>query len=95
MLWDVDDNGRMMVRLRSTGASAKMLDRDDVNRYVAHISDDLSATLGIDIVTNELRISFSKTRPEINVTWRAQVPVQSVPDVRTYMVGMSQEAPGE
>jgi len=54
MLWDVMDNGHVLVRLRSTGASAKMLDRDDVNRYIANIAGDLTATLGIDIVTHQM-----------------------------------------
>jgi hypothetical protein len=95
MLWSVDDEGRVLIRLKSTGASAQMLDRDKVNRYIGNIVGDVSATMGVDIVTDELRVSFSKVRPEVNVTWRARVPVGSVPDVREYMIRMSQEAPGE
>ncbi len=95
MLWNVEDNGKVLVRLKSIGAGAQMLDRDQVNRYIGNIVGDLSATMGVDIVTDELRVSFSKTHPEVNVTWRARVPEGSVPDVREYMVRMSQDAPGD
>lgn len=95
MLWNVDDSGQMLVRMRSAGPSVSLLDRNVVNRYIANIVGDVSDTLGVEIVTNELRISFSKTHPEINVTWRAQVPTASASAVRAYMVGMSEEAPGE
>jgi hypothetical protein len=95
MLWNVEDNGKVFVRLKSEGVGAQMLDRDGVNRYIGNIVGDLAATQGIDIVTNELRVSFSKTRPEVNVTWRAEVPPDRATDVREYMMRMSQEAPGD
>lgn len=95
MLWSVEDDGNVLVRLKSSGDSAQMLTKDSVNRYIANIVGDLQATLGIEIVTNELRIRFRKNSTEINVFWRAEVPVVSVTDVREYMVRMSQEAPGE
>lgn len=95
MLWNVDDNGHMLVRLRSEGAGVSMLTKDSVNRYVANIVGDLSETMGVEVDTRELRISFSTTRPEINVTWRARVPAAQAGILRTYLTRMTSVAPGQ
>jgi hypothetical protein len=89
MIWQVSDEGRLVVRLRASGEQAIRVARAHADRYVANIVGDLSATLGIDVVTDELRYSFNKTRPEVTVIWRAQVPLGAVPDVREYMVRLS------
>jgi len=90
MIWQVGDEGRIEVRLRASGEQAIRVARVHADRYIGNIVGDLSATLGVDVTTNELRYSFSKTRPEVTVIWRAQVPTASVPDVREYMVRLAQ-----
>jgi hypothetical protein len=89
MIWQVSDEGRIEVRLRAEGEQAIKVARAHADRYIGNIVGDLSATLGVDVVTTELRYSFSKTRPEVTVVWRARTPVGSVPDVREYFVRLS------
>jgi hypothetical protein len=89
VIWDVSDDGRITVRMRAQGMEAVGAVRAEAGRFIANIVSDLSATSGIDAVTNEMRFSVSKTNPEVTVTWRAQIPVASVPDVREYMATLS------
>jgi hypothetical protein len=90
MMWQVSDEGKVEVRLRAEGEQAIRVAREHADRFIGNIVGDLSATLGVDVTTDELRYSFSKTRPEVTVIWRARVPVGSVPDVREYMVRLAQ-----
>jgi hypothetical protein len=90
MMWQVSDEGKVEIRLKARGEQAIRVVRVKADRYVASIVGDLSATLGTDVVTDELRYSFNKTRPEVTVTWRARIPVEKVPDVREYMVRLAQ-----
>jgi hypothetical protein len=85
MIWQVNDEGRIEVRLRAEGEQAIRVARVKADEFIANIVSDLNATMGIEIVTDELRYSFHKTRPEVTVKWRAQVPAEKVPDVREYM----------
>jgi hypothetical protein len=90
MIWEVADDGRMTVRIRAEGMAAVNDVRAEAGRFVANMVGDLSVTMGIDVVTNEMRFSISKTEPDVTVTWRAQVPAQTVPDVREYLTRLSQ-----
>jgi hypothetical protein len=90
MMWQVSDNGRIEMKLRASGERAVRASRQEADRYVGNIVGDLSATLGIEVTTNELRYSINKNRPEVTVTWRAQVPVETVPDVREYLARLAQ-----
>jgi len=85
MIWQVSDEGTIEVRMRASGEQAIRVARVKADEFIANIVSDLNATQGIEIVTDELRYSFHKTRPEVTVKWRAQVPVGAVPDVREYM----------
>ena len=89
MIWQVSDEGRIEMRLRANGEQAIRVARVEADRYIDNIVGDLNATEGIDVVTNELRYSFSKNRPAVTVIWRAQVPVGSVPEVREYMTRLA------
>jgi hypothetical protein len=89
ILWHVNDTGHVEVRLRAEGdqiATAK----DEGNRLVANIITDLSNTLSIDVLSDELRYSFSKTRPEVTIIWRTRVPDDRIDDVRTYLGGLAE-----
>jgi hypothetical protein len=90
MIWEVTDDGRIKLLLRASGENARKITRAQADRYIANIVGDLSTTMSIEVTTDELRYSFNKNRPEITVTWRARVPVESVPDVREYMVRLGQ-----
>ena len=90
MMWEVSDEGRVKVLVTASGENARQITRAQADRYFANIVGDLNATMGIEVITDELRYSFSKTKPKITVTWRARVPVSSVPDVREYLVRLGQ-----
>jgi hypothetical protein len=85
MIWQVADDGTIEVRLRASGEQAIRVARVKADEFIANIVSDLNATMGIEIVTDELRYSFHKTKPEVTVKWRAQVPAGKVADVREYM----------
>jgi len=89
MIWQVTDEGTIEIRLRASGEQAIRVARVKADEFVANIVGDLNATMGIEIVTDELRYSFHKTRPEVTVKWRAQVPVDQVTDVREYMARLA------
>ena len=95
MFWHVDDRGTMVLMLTASGEETRTLTKDAVNRFIANVIGDLAATYFIDIVTDELRISFSKVRPEVKVTWRARVPKDDVDTLRRYMTLGSPDAPGQ
>jgi hypothetical protein len=90
MIWQVSDEGRIEIRLRASGQQAIKVARVKAEEFIANIVSDLNATMGIEITTDELRYSFHKTRSEVTVKWRAQVPVEQVTDVREYMARLAQ-----
>jgi hypothetical protein len=91
-MWQVTDEGRVEMKLRASGPNAGQVSRADADRYIGNIVSDLTVNMGIEIVTDELRVSFNKNRPEVTVTWKARIPVGSVPDVREYMVRLARSS---
>lgn len=89
MMWDVSAEGKIVVRLRGEGEAARQMTREKVDAYIGNIVGDLSTSQGVEVVTNELRYSFSKTHPEITVTWRAQTSPSSVAEVREYFARLT------
>jgi hypothetical protein len=89
MMWDVSDEGKIVVRLRAEGEAAKLMTRDRVDAYINEIIRDLSTSQGVEVVTDELRYSFSKTYPEITVTWRAKADPAAVTEIREYFARLS------
>lgn len=89
MLWQVLDTGHTEVRLRAEGAEIYVL-RAQAEELIADIIRDLMTTLGIEVLRDEIRASFSKVRPEVTVTWRTTVPKEHVEDVRTYLTGVAE-----
>jgi hypothetical protein len=98
MMWQVTDEGRVEARMRAEGIEAVKTAREDAARFIANVTSDLSMNLGVEVVTDELRFSVSKTRPEITVIWKARAPVEKVADVREYMATVARSLnplPGE
>lgn len=89
MMWDVSDDGRITVRLHAEGEAARLMTRDKVDAYIGEIVRDLTVSRGVEVITNELRYSFSKTHPEITVTWRAQGEAASVTEIREYFARLA------
>jgi hypothetical protein len=89
MIWDVDDAGRVEVRMRAEGAQI-VTAKAASEQLVQGIVQDLDTTLGIQVTTDELRFSFSKTRPEVTVSWRTVVPSDRIDDVRAYLTGLAE-----
>jgi hypothetical protein len=90
MLWEVAESGRVEVRLRAYGAEVNTA-KIASDRLIGNIITDLSSTLNIDVLSDELRYSFSKTQPEVTVIWRTHVPVERVAEVRAYLDGLAKE----
>jgi hypothetical protein len=85
MMWHVTEQGRVEVRLRAEGEEAIKVAKIKGDTFIANIVTDLSGALGADVITDELRYSFSKVRPEVTIIWRARVPEASVPQVQEYL----------
>lgn len=94
MIWQVSDEGRVEVRLKATEEQAIRVARASAERFIANVVGDLTATMSIDLVTDELRYSFSKTRPEVTVIWRAHVPLSAVSEVREYLMRLGASVGG-
>ena len=95
VIWEVTDEGRVAARLRAEGEEAIKVAKIKADMFFANIVSDLQVTHSIEATTDELRYSFSKTRPEVTITWRARIPQESVPDVREYLAGLSQAMGGD
>ena len=89
MMWQVSDDGKIVVKLHAENEAVHQMTRDKADAYIANIIGDLSVSQGVEVVTNELRYSFSKTRAEITVTWRASADPATVADVREYFARLS------
>ena len=90
MLWQVDHEGRVEIRIRSEGMDAMRTAKTQGDTLVANIIGDLQTTLGIEVTRDELRYSLSKTRPEVTIIWKTQVPDTRVEDVRSYLSGLAE-----
>lgn len=97
MMWQVSDEGRIEMRIKidilmpEAGKSALTSSiREHFDRHIANLVSDLIMTEGVDLVTDEVRYSFSTTRPEATVIWRARVPADEAPAVRAYLVRFSE-----
>jgi hypothetical protein len=93
-MWHVADDGRIEVRLLAQGQQAVKVARVKADRFIANVVSDLAATQDIEVRTNELRYSFSKTRPEVTVIWRAGVSPAQVAAVRTYLDRLNEQTDG-
>lgn len=91
MMWTVSDGGAVEVRLRAEGEQAIKIARVKAEQYIANIVTDLTESYGIVMLFDELRYSFSKTRPEVTVIWRTRVPQESAEMMREYLARISQE----
>lgn len=89
MLWEVSDSGRVEVRLRAEGAEISTA-KAASDQLIGSIVIDLASTLKIDVLSDELRYSFSKVRPEVTVIWKTRVPVERVTEVRAYLGGLAE-----
>jgi hypothetical protein len=89
-MWHVSDTGRIEVRLLAQGEQAIKVARVQADRFIANIVTDLNVSLDVAAVTDELRYSFSKTRPEVTVIWRAEVPADKVDVVRAYLARLNE-----
>jgi hypothetical protein len=90
MLWQVLDTGHVEVRIRSEGIDEVSAAKVQGDQLVANILGDLETTLGIEVTRDELRYSFSKTRPEVTVIWKTTVPKERVDDMRSYLSGLAE-----
>jgi hypothetical protein len=93
-MWHVADDGRIEVRLLAQGQQAIKVARVKADRFIANVVSDLATTQEVEVQTNELRYSFSKTRPEVTVIWRAGVPPDKVAVVRTYLDRLNEQTDG-
>lgn len=89
MIWFVGDDGRVEVRLQARGEQAIKVARVQADRFIANIVGDWATTLGIEATLDELRYSFSKTRPEVTIIWKTTVPAERVAEVREYLRGLA------
>jgi hypothetical protein len=90
-MWTVSDGGAVEVRMRAEGEQAIKIARVKAEQYIANIVSDLSENMGIVMLFDELRYSFSKTRPEVTVIWRTRVPEESADTMREYLARIAQE----
>lgn len=95
MMWDVSDAGKITVKLHAEGEAVRQMTRDMADAYIANIVGDLTTSQGVEVVTDELRYSFSKTRAEITVTWRASADPTAVAEIREYFARLSRSQQGE
>jgi hypothetical protein len=93
MMWTVSDDGHVEVRMQAEGEQAIKVAQDKADVFFTSMVTDLTVR-GVEVPVNELRYSFSKTRPVVTVIWRAQVEVASVPVVRAYLVRISEALDG-
>lgn len=89
MLWEVSDAGRVEIRLRAQGTEVTYA-KVASDQLIGNIINDLAASLSINVITDELRYSFSKTRPEVTVLWRTSVPADRTDEVRAYLAGLAE-----
>jgi hypothetical protein len=89
MMWDVSEAGKIIVKLHAEGDAVQQMSREAADTYIANIVGDLATSQGVEVVTDELRYSFSKTRAEITVTWRASADPASVTEIREYFARLS------
>jgi len=89
VIWFVGDDGKVEVRLQARGEQAIRVARVKADRFIANIVSDWVTTLGIEAVTDELRYSFSKTRPEVTIIWKTRAPAERVAEVREYLMGLA------
>jgi hypothetical protein len=94
-MWHVTDQGRVELRLRAEGEEAIKVAKIKGDTFIANIVTDLSGALGADVVTDELRYSFSKVRPEVTIIWRARVPEGSVAQVQEYLAKLGGSMDGD
>lgn len=90
-MWTVSDGGAVEVRLRAEGEQAIKVARTKADQYIANIVTDLTENMGIVMLFDELRYSFSKTRPEVTVIWRTRVPEESVDTMRAYLARITKD----
>jgi hypothetical protein len=95
VIWHVTDQGRIELRLRAEGEEAIKVAKIKGDTFIANIVTDLSGTLGADVITDELRYSFSKVRPEVTIIWRARVPEGSVAQVQEYLAELGGSLDGD
>ena len=91
MIWNVDDDGRVLVRLRASGEAAARLTRGSVEDHFGAIENDLS-TNGIEIVTQDIQMSRRPKR--LDAMWRADIPPQQVGAVREYLMRLAKSEAG-
>jgi len=95
MMWYVTDEGRIEIRLRAEGEEAIKVARVKAQTFIANIVGDLSDNLGIDVITDEMRYSVSKVRPEVTIIWRARTVPSTVPAVREYLAKLGGSLDGD
>lgn len=84
MIWNVADDGHIIVRLRATGSAASMLNRVRAERYVNRIVEDL-ANSGVTVATHDIMMNPKAGEETTDVLWHAHVPPEQVLDIRAYL----------
>lgn len=95
MMWQVTDTGRVEVRMRADGEQAIRVAKVKADQFIANIVSDLAVSQHVDVVTTELRYSFSKVRPQVTVIWRAMIPASAVATVRSYLDRLNESTQGQ
>jgi outer membrane cobalamin receptor len=95
VIWHVTDEGRIEVRLKAQGEQAIKVARVRATSLFESIVEDLATNQHVTLTSNELRYSFSKTRPEVTIIWRSEVEADAAPKVRDYLVRLGESISGE
>jgi len=93
MIWSVEADGHVLVRMRSQGAAARRLDREQVQTYIDGISTDMTSG-GVEVTTTDVEVTRRTASSVVDVLWHALVPPEQVDQTRLYLHRLSESEAG-
>jgi len=93
MIWSVEADGHVLVRMRGQGAIARRLDREQVEAYVNEISTDMASS-GMEVTSTDIEITRRTSSSVVDVLWHAAVPPEQVTQAQAYFKTLSQSEAG-
>lgn len=93
MIWSVEADGHVLVRMRGQGAAARRLDREQIEAYVDQIKSDMTAG-GLEVTSMDVEITRRTSSSVVDVLWHALVPPEQVSQTQHYLAYLSQSEAG-